>query len=364
MYMEQKTAMIAMSGGVDSSVAAYLMTQAGYDCTGATMRMFDNETIGQEDSACCSLDDVEDARSVARRLSMPFHVFNAKAEFADKVIGDFIRCYECGLTPNPCIQCNRHLKFDHFLRRAQTLGCEYIVTGHYAQIELDEASGRYLLKKAADASKDQSYVLYCLTQEQLSHTILPLGGMSKEQVRAIAEEKGFINAKKRDSQDICFVPDGDYVAFMERYTGQTYKPGNFLDLNGNIVGRHRGAVCYTLGQRKGLGLAMGAPVYVCDKDMDANTVTVGPNEALFAHTLRANDWNWIPFPALTEPLRVTARARYNQKEQPATVYPEENGYARVVFDQPQRAMTPGQAVVLYQGDMVVGGGTITEIIKD
>ncbi len=362
--MDPKKALIAMSGGVDSSVAAYLMAEAGFTCTGATMRMFDNDILGEADSTCCSLDDVEDARSVARKLSMPFHVFNAKAEFADKVIQDFIRCYECGTTPNPCIQCNRHLKFDHFLRRAEILGCDYIVTGHYAQICFDKAAGRYLLKKAADASKDQSYVLYCLTQEQLAHTLLPLGGMTKEQVRRIAEEKGFINARKHDSQDICFVPDGDYVAFMERYTGRKYEAGDFLDLEGNVVGRHRGAVCYTLGQRKGLGLAMGAPVYVCEKDMEKNTVTVGPNDALFARTLRAGDWNWIPFPALTQPLRVTARARYNQKEQPATVYPEENGFARVVFDQPQRAMTPGQAVVLYDGEIVVGGGTITEIIKD
>ena len=205
-------------------------------------------------------------------------------------------------------------------------------------------------------------MLYCLTQDQLAHTLLPLGTRTKEEARAIAESQGFLNARKKDSQDICFVPDGDYVAFMEHYTKKHYPAGDFLDLKGNVVGRHRGAVCYTLGQRKGLGLAMGAPVYVCAKDMEKNTVTVGPNEALFATTLRANDWNWIPFPSLTEPLRVTARARYNQKEQPATVYPEENGFARVVFDQPQRAMTPGQAVVLYQGDLVVGGGTITEIL--
>ena len=358
----RKKAMIAMSGGVDSSVAAYLMQQ-DYDCMGATLRLFDNDILpNQQDSTCCSLDDVEDARSVARKLGMPFHVFNAKADFAEKVIEQFIACYECGATPNPCIQCNRHLKFDHFLRRAQILGCDYIVTGHYARIRKDETTGRYLLCKAADTAKDQSYVLYCLTQEQLSCTQFPLGELTKDQVRAIAEEKGFINARKHDSQDICFVPDGDYVAFMEHYTGKTYASGDFLDLNGNVVGKHRGAVCYTLGQRKGLGLAMGAPVYVCAKDMEANTVTVGPNEALFATTLRACDWNWIPFPELTQPLRVTARARYNQKEQPATVYPEDNGFARVEFDQPQRAMTPGQAVVLYDGDMVVGGGTITEVL--
>ena len=361
--MPQTKALVAMSGGVDSSVAAFLTQQAGFDCIGVTMRLYDNMPDECCDSnTCCSLEDVEDARSVARRLGMPFYAFNFKADFREKVIEKFIHCYECGLTPNPCIECNRHLKFDHLLRRGVELGCDYVVTGHYAQIKQDEQTGRYILYKAADASKDQSYVLYCLTQEQLAHTRFPLGGLTKSEARAIAEEQGFINARKHDSQDICFVPDGDYAAFMERYTGKDYPAGNFLDLNGNVVGQHQGAIRYTLGQRKGLGLAMGAPVYVCAKDMAQNTVTVGPNEALFATTLLANDWNWFPFPALTQPLRVSAKARYNQPPQPATVYPEADGTARVVFDAPQRALTPGQAVVLYDGDMVVGGGTITTVL--
>lgn len=359
--MKNNRAMIAMSGGVDSSVAALLTKNAGLECMGAMMRLYDG---GDAESTCCSLDDAEDARSVARKLDMPFHVFNSKAEFEDKVIGKFVRCYECGLTPNPCIDCNRYLKFDHFLNRAITLGCDYIVTGHYARIRFDPNTGRFLLYRAADLSKDQSYVLSCLTQKQLAHTLLPLGELSKTEVRAIAEEHGFINARKKDSQDICFVPDGDYVAFLERHTGKHYPEGDFLDITGKVVGRHRGAVGYTLGQRKGLGLAMGAPVYVCGKDMTRNTVTVGPNEALFSTTLLANDWNWIPFPALNEPMKVTAKARYNQQPQPATVYPETDGVARVEFDQPQRALTPGQAVVLYDGDLVVGGGTITEVIWD
>ncbi|MBR3972691.1 MAG: tRNA 2-thiouridine(34) synthase MnmA [Oscillospiraceae bacterium] len=360
--MAEKKALIAMSGGVDSSVAAFLTKQAGFDCIGAMMRLFDNDILPEgQDSACCSLDDAEDARSVARRLGFPFYVFNSKGDFQEKVIAKFIRCYECGATPNPCIDCNRYLKFDHLMRRGLELGCDYVVTGHYARISKDEKTGRFLLYKAADLSKDQSYVLYSLSQEQLSHTMFPLGEMSKAEARAIAEEQGFVNARKHDSQDICFVPDGDYVAFMERYTGKHYASGDFLDLQGNVVGRHKGAVSYTLGQRKGLGLAMGAPVYVCSKDMEKNTVTVGPNEALFSTTLLANDWNWFPFPALSEPIRVSAKARYNQQPQSATVYPEENGFARVVFDQPQRALTPGQAVVLYEGDLVVGGGTITEI---
>ena len=360
--MEKKKALIAMSGGVDSSVAAYLMTREGFECIGAMMRLFDEQFLPEGgESSCCSLDDAEDARSVARRLGFPFYVFNAKVEFEEKVIRKFIRCYECGATPNPCIDCNRYLKFDHLMRKSMELGCDYVVTGHYARIRYDQPSGRYLLYKAADLSKDQSYVLYSLTQEQLSRTKFPLGEMTKTQARAIAEEQGFINSRKRDSQDICFVPDGDYVGFMERYTGKTYPQGDFLDLSGKVVGTHNGAVSYTLGQRKGLGLAMGAPVYVCAKDMEKNTVTVGPNEALFSHTLIAQDWNWFPFPALTEPLRVSAKARYNQPPQPATVYPEPDGRAKVIFDAPQRALTPGQAVVLYDGDLVVGGGTITEV---
>ena len=361
--MEQKKALIAMSGGVDSSVAAFLTQQEGFDCIGVTMRLYDNvPDEGCESNTCCSLEDVEDARAVARRLGMPFYAFNFKADFKEKVIENFIRCYECGLTPNPCIECNRHLKFDHLLRRAQELGCDWVVTGHYAQIRRDENTGRYILYKAADLSKDQSYVLYSLTQEQLAHTRFPLGGLSKQAARQIAQEQSFVNARKHDSQDICFVPDGDYVAFMERYTGKSYAPGSFLDLDGNVVGTHQGAVRYTLGQRKGLGLAMGAPVYVCAKDMEKNTVTVGPNEALYATSLLADNWNWFPFPELTESIRVSAKARYNQPPQPATVYPEENGVARVVFDAPQRALTPGQAVVLYDGDMVIGGGTITKVL--
>ncbi len=361
--MEMGKAMIAMSGGVDSSVAAYLMQQSGFSCIGATMHLYDNEMIALQSNSCCSLEDAEDARSVARRLGMPFYVMNAKDAFEKKVIAPFVRCYEQGLTPNPCIECNRHLKFDFFLHRAEILGCDCIATGHYARIRRDAESGRYLLYKALDKAKDQSYVLYCLSQQQLAHVRFPLGDMTKEEVRRIAEAQGFLNAKKHDSQDICFVPDGDYVAFMGRYTGREYPPGDFLNRDGQPIGRHRGAVRYTIGQRKGLGLAMGEPVYVCGKDMAANTVTVGAEDALYAASLLADDWTWFPFPALTRPMAVSARCRYHQPEQPATVYPEADGRARVVFAQPQRAMTPGQAVVLYQGDMVVGGGTISEILS-
>lgn len=360
--MDQKKAMIAMSGGVDSSVAAFLTMQQGFSCVGAMMKFFDNRILPEGlDSSCCSLDDAEDARSVAHRLGFPFYVFNSKQGFEEKVISNFIRCYECGLTPNPCIDCNRFMKFDQLLHRAEELGCDYIVTGHYARIRYCEETGRYLLYRSRDLSKDQSYVLACLNQHQLSHTLFPLGEMTKADTRRIAEEQGFVNARKHDSQDICFVPDGDYVSFMERYTGKAYQPGDFLDLSGKVVGRHRSAVAYTLGQRKGLGLAMGAPVYVCGKDMEKNTVTVGPNEALFHRTLWADGWNWFPFETLTEPMRVSAKARYNQPPQPASVVPDADGFAKVVFDVPQRALTPGQAVVLYDGDLVIGGGTIQRI---
>ena len=352
-------ALIGMSGGVDSSVAAWLSQQAGFDCIGATMRLYANQAEEPE-SICCSLDDVEDARSVAHRLGMPFYVFNFSQDFREKVMDSFVDAYEKGLTPNPCIECNRHLKFERFLHRAQELGCQYIVTGHYARI--CEEGNRFLLKKAVDTAKDQTYFLYTLTQDQLAHTRFPLGSLTKAEVRAIAEEKGFINAKKHDSQDICFVPDGDYMAFMERYTGKQYAPGNYLDLNGGIVGQHKGAVGYTLGQRKGLGIALGAPVYVCGKDMQNNTVTVGPNEALFHHSLRASGCNWFPFDTLKEPIQCKAKTRSRMMEQPATVYPEENGTIRVEFREPQRAITPGQAVVLYDGDSVIGGGTITEVL--
>ena len=353
--MENNKALVGMSGGVDSSVAAFLMLRQGYDCTGVTMRLYDNPT---EESTCCSLDDVEDARAVAARLGIRHYTFNFKDDFDRQVVQKFVSSYERGLTPNPCIDCNRYLKFDRLLRRAQELGCQWVVSGHYARIR--QTGGRYLLYKAADRTKDQTYFLACLNQEQLSHIRFPLGDLTKTQVRQIAEENGFVNARKRDSQDICFVPDGDYGAFLQRYTGKTFPEGDFLNLQGQVVGRHRGAACYTKGQRKGLGLAMGEPVYVCAKDMAANTVTVGPNAALFSPSLRANDWNWYPFEELTQPMRVTAKTRHSQFEQAATVFPEENGFARVEFDEPQRAVTPGQAVVLYDGDMVVGGGTITE----
>ena len=354
--------LIAMSGGVDSSVAAFLMKEQGCECIGATMKLFHNEDIGvSRTKTCCSFEDVEDARLVALRLGIPYYVFNFSDDFKGQVIDRFISSYERGAIPNPCIDCNRYLKFERLYERARILGCDAIVTGHYARIE--QENGRWLLKKSLDESKDQSYVLYSLTQDQLAHTRLPLGAMHKSETRRIAEEQGFYNANKPDSQDICFVPDGDYARFMEDFTGKHYPAGDFLDVGGRKVGTHSGAVRYTIGQRKGLGLAMGAPVYVCAKDMQANTVTVGPESELFDTIVYANEVNWIAIPELKGPLRVTARTRYHQTEQPATVYPAGPDSFRLEFDQPQRAPTPGQAVVLYQGDVVLGGGTITQVAK-
>lgn len=356
-------ALIAMSGGVDSSVAAWLMQRDGFDCTGVTMRLTRNEAVNTEGlHTCCSERDIEDAAEVAYAMDIPYEVLDFTADFQERIIDKFIRVYEAGGTPNPCIDCNRYMKFDHLLRWAEAHGLDHVVTGHYARVEQDEATGRWLLKKGLDENKDQSYVLYNLTQEQLAHVRLPLGGLHKSEVRAIAEQQHFVNARKHDSQDICFVPDGDYARFMEDFTGKHYPAGDFLDESGRVVGTHNGAVRYTIGQRKGLGLAMGAPVYVCGKDMQANTVTVGPEEMLFDRIVYADEVNWIAIPELTGPLRVTARTRYHQVEQAATVYPAECGF-RLEFDQPQRAPTPGQAVVLYQGDTVLGGGTITRVEK-
>ena len=358
--MAQKTAMIAMSGGVDSSVAAQLMIDAGYRCVGATMRLLDH-AAPEQNHLCKVLQDIEDAKKVADRLGFPHYVYNFSKEFQEQVVDRFVSCYECGTTPNPCVTCNRFIKFGVLLDKGMDeLGCDYVVTGHYARIAQDPDTGRWLLKKATHTAKDQSYFLYNLTQNQLAHTIFPLGDLTKEEVRAIAEKHGFVNAHKRDSQDVCFIPSGDYTEFLERYTGKKYPEGDFLDWNGTVVGHHHGAIGYTLGQRKGLGVAMGEPVYVTSKDMKKNTVTVGRNEDLFSRELLAEDWNWFLFPELTEPVRVLAKARSRMTEQPATVYPEADGKARVIFDEPQRAITPGQAVVLYQGDVVVGGGTIID----
>lgn len=352
-----KKALIAMSGGVDSSVCAYLTKQMGYDCMGVTMKLYENEEIGiSKENTCCSLDDVEDARSVAHKLDMPYYVLNFTGDFKEKVIMPFVNCYLCGMTPNPCIECNRHLKFDMLYKKSKELGCDKIVTGHYARIE--KVGDKYVLKKAVDESKDQSYVLYNMNQELLAHTLFPLGDMSKADARKIASENGFINAGKHDSQDICFVPDGDYAKVVNNYAGVVQKPGNFVDVNGNVLGEHKGIIHYTVGQRKGLGIAFGQPMYVKEIRTTDNTVVLATNEELFSDELYADDFNWISGEAPDDTIRIQAKIRYRHTPAPASAMVMSDGKVKIVFDKPQRAITKGQAVVIYDGDIVVGGGTI------
>lgn len=354
-----KKALIAMSGGVDSSVAAYLIKKKGYDAIGVTMKLFDNDDIGESrEKTCCSLDDIEDARSVAFKLDMPYYVFNFKDNFKEKVIDRFISAYENGATPNPCIDCNRFLKFEKLMQRAEELECDYVVTGHYGIIFYDNEMDRYLLKKSVDPTKDQSYVLYSLTQKQLSKTLLPLGEMTKVQAREIAEEMGFVNSRKKDSQDICFVPDGNYAKFIEEYTDKKYPKGDFVDSKGNKLGEHKGIIRYTIGQRKGLGLALPHPMYVMKKNLEKNQVILGENELLYSKELYAEDINLITCDKIERPVRVKAKIRYKQEEQWAIVEQVDNNRLHIEFEQPQRAISKGQAVVLYDGDIVVGGGTI------
>lgn len=352
--------LIAMSGGVDSSVTAALMKEAGNECMGVTMKLYDNEDIYiSREKSCCTVDDIEDARAVANRMDIPYYVVNFKDDFKCKVMDRFVDSYLQGITPNPCIDCNRHLKFTQLYEKAKELGCDAIATGHYATVMWDEMRGRYVLRKAANPEKDQSYVLYSLTQEQLSHTIFPLGVYPKEKVRELAEESGLINARKKDSQDICFIPDGDYKKFIENYRGNVSLPGNFVLEDGTVIGQHKGIIYYTIGQRKGLGISAKAPLFVKEIRPETNEVVLSDNDALFTDTLYASNFNWIAVEGLRqgETLNCLAKIRYKHKESPATVTAE-GDLIKVVFDEPQRAITKGQAVVLYDGDIVVGGGTI------
>ena len=354
-----KKALIAMSGGVDSSVAAFLTKESGDECIGITMKLFANEDIGiNREKSCCSLDDIEDARSVCYRIGIKYYVFNFASRFREDVMDRFVSAYEKGHTPNPCIDCNRYLKFDQMFRRMKEIGYDYIVTGHYARIEYDEEKQRYLLKKAIDETKDQSYVLYMLTQEQLAHISLPLGSLRKSEVREIAEQNGFVNARKHDSQDICFVPDGDYAKFIEKHRGYPSEPGNFVDKEGNVLGQHKGIIHYTLGQRRGLGIPAKDRLYVCEISPKTNTVVLGDNSDLYRKSFDMNDLNLIAFDRIDTPIRCKVKARYRHAEQWATVEQIEADRLHVTFDEPQRAITPGQAAVMYDGDCVLGGGTI------
>ena len=346
-------ALIAMSGGVDSSVAAKLTIDAGYECIGCMMKLYDSP---DGESGCCSLSDAEDARSVAFSLGMPFYVFNFCDGFRENVIDRFAAEYLRGRTPNPCIDCNSYMKFDSLLRRAVELDCQKIVTGHYARIE--KRGDRYILRKAADAAKDQSYVLYRLTQKQLSMVMFPLGGMTKAETRAVAESCGFVNSRKRDSQDICFAPDGDYASALERLCGVTCPEGDFIDESGRKIGRHRGIVRYTVGQHKGLGGNFPERMYVLRVDPAANTVTLGTEQMLYSREFTADAFNWISGEPPKKSIRCLAKVRYRQPEQPASAEVLPDGRVKVIFDGPQRAVTPGQSAVLYSGDEVLGGGII------
>ncbi|MFA7660100.1 MAG: tRNA 2-thiouridine(34) synthase MnmA [Anaerovoracaceae bacterium] len=356
-----KKVMVAMSGGVDSSVAAVLLEEQGYEICGATLKLYDNEDIGIDDRTrtCCSISDVEDAQMVANRLGIRHYVFNFGLHFGRDVIERFAESYQRGETPNPCIDCNRYIKFSRLLERALLLGYDSIATGHYANVEYDKVRGRYLLKKAKDTSKDQTYVLYAMTQQELARTLFPLGNMLKSEVREHAGAGSLVNAEKPDSQDICFVKDNDYGDFLERVMGVVSPAGDFIDKKGKVLGQHRGLIHYTIGQRKGLGVGFGQRKYVTGLDKERNTVTLGDSEDLFRSSLIAEDINLIAFEKLQEPMEVTAKTRYKQPETPATIFPMEDGRIRVEFKKPQRAITPGQAVVFYDKDIVVGGGTIT-----
>lgn len=340
-------ALTAMSGGVDSSVAALLATEQGYRTVGVTMRLTDGGD-----------GDINDAMSVCVRLGIEHYVFDMREEFDREVMKRFADTYMDGETPNPCIICNKYIKFGALLEKAGSLGCDYIVTGHYAKVKYDSGSGRWLLAKAADSSKDQSYFLYMLSQEQLSHILLPVGELSKPEVRELAETNGFVTSRKHDSQDICFIPDGDYVGFLERYRGIAFPCGNFLDLSGNIIGSHKGAIRYTIGQRKGLGMGFNKPMYVCRKDMNANTVTLGDNADLYSRRVTACDVNMIGTSRIDRPIRVMAKVRYTQREEPAVLEQTGEDEITLIFDNPQRAVAAGQAVVCYDGDCVICGGRI------
>ena len=358
-------ALVAMSGGVDSSAAALLMQRAGYDCEGVTMRLFRSGDLGLAcHKSCCADRDAEDAAYVCFQLGMGHETLDMTGLFRAVVIRRFAESYERGETPNPCIECNRFMKFDTLLDLALERGFDCLVTGHYARITRDGDKGRWQLRKALDESKDQSYVLYMLSQRQLEHLRFPLGELRKAEVRRLAAESGLITAEKGESQDICFVPDGDYAAFLERWTGKRWPPGEILDECGAVLGRHRGAIRYTVGQRRGLGLPAGERVYVLEKDMQRNTVTVGPERSLCSRGLLAGAFHWLSIPEPGEAIRVSARTRYRQKEAAALARPLPGGNLELLFDIPQRAVSPGQAVVLYRGDLVLGGGRILRAIRE
>ena len=357
--MGKKTVVVGLSGGVDSSVAAYLLKEQGYDVIGVTMQIWQEEdscTV-EENGGCCGLSAVEDARRVAQKLDIPYYVMNFRKEFQKQVIDYFTREYLEGRTPNPCIACNRYVKWESLFKRSLEIGADYIATGHYARVE-QLPNGRYAIRNSVTAKKDQTYALYNLTQEQLARTLMPVGAYTKDEIRKIAEEVGLLVAHKKDSQEICFVPDNDYAGFIKNSTGKTIPKGNFVLADGKVIGEHQGIIHYTIGQRKGLNLSMGHPVFVTKIRPDSNEVVIGENEDLFVNTLICDRVNFMAMEGLDGEVRLKAKIRYNHPGAECVISPAEDGKVRVTFDQPQRAITPGQAVVFYQGEYVAGGGII------
>lgn len=357
--MAGEKVVIGMSGGVDSSVAAYLLKEAGYEVIGVTMQIWQKEDddTASENGGCCGLSAVEDAKRVAGMLGIPHYVMNFRKEFEENVIQYFMREYLAGRTPNPCIACNRYVKWESLLRRSLQIGAEYIATGHYARVEKLE-NGRYALRRSAASGKDQTYALYSLTQDQLSHTLMPVGDYEKSRVRELAQQLGLCVAHKPDSMEICFVPDRDYASFIRENSGAEIPEGNFVTADGTVVGRHRGIPHYTVGQRKGLNLSMGRPVFVTEIRPETNEVVIGDNRELFTDRLICSGLNFMSVPDIDTELAVTAKIRYNHQGAKAVVKRLEKDLAEVIFEVPVRAVTPGQAVVFYDGDYVAGGGTI------
>lgn len=348
--------LIAMSGGVDSSVAAKLMIDRGSECVGCTMILKSDECI-QNDASCCSTKDINDAKSVCNESGIDHFVCDFSTDFRKKVIDPFICCYENGITPNPCVNCNKHFKFNRLIAEMNRHGCDHIVTGHYARVE--EKDGNFYLKKAIDKQKDQSYVLYFLNQDQLRHIFFPLGELTKERVRQVAFDNGFINANKSDSQDICFVPNGKYTDVIQKMTGKNYSKGVFLDTKGNVIGQHKGIIYYTIGQHKKLGMSFPEPMYVCAIDAANNSIILGKEEDLYRREVEVKSFNWINERPLKDGFKCNAKIRYRQSEQPATIIYTGVDSIKIIFDQAQRAVTPGQSAVLYDDDIVLGGGIIS-----
>ena len=360
----KKKVVLGMSGGVDSSVAAHILQEQGYEVIGVTLSQIPHDDVYDEAAGgCCSISSVFDARQVAHDLGIPHYVLNFRGIFERKVIDYFVDEYLQGRTPNPCLMCNKYIRFDEFLKKAKGLGADYLATGHYAKVEYDEKTDRYLMKNSKDERKDQTYFLHQMTQEQLSQTIFPLGDYTKDQIRDIAEEMGMVIHNKPDSEEICFIPDDDHGGFIKRRVPDKVVPGNFVDKEGNILGEHKGIVYYTIGQRKGLGVALGRKVFVQEIRPETNEIVLGGNDGLFKEKLIADQLNWISIEKLEEPMDVSVKIRHTMKKSKARISPLENGEVLVEFEEPQRAITKGQAVVLYDEDVVVGGGIIKEYLE-